>query len=72
MTTHGAAASFRTKPCLSCGKSTTLFLAPEKLRRWEKGELIQHVWPEMPAPEREMLLTGTHPECFAAMFPEEE
>ncbi len=59
---------FTTKPCIRCGKMTQLKLDAAKHARWIVGELVQNVWPEMPAEEREMLITGTHPACWDQIF----
>ena len=40
----------------------------DKLARYKAGELVQRVWPEMSRDERELLITGTHPACWSAMF----
>ncbi len=40
----------------------------DKLARYKAGELVQRVWPEMSTDERELLITGTHPACWSAMF----
>ena len=50
--------------CIVCGRKSVLHLDPDKVARWQGGELIQNVWPEMPAPEREVLQTGIHPACW--------
>jgi hypothetical protein len=53
---------------MCCGKQTLVELEPEKLARWQAGELVQNVWPEKTSDERELLITGTHPECWQEMF----
>ena len=35
---------------------------------WREGELIQKALPELPAQYREMLISGTCPSCWDAMF----
>lgn len=64
--------NFRTKPCPWCKETTTLQLDPTKVRRWQEGEFVQRVFPEMDADQRELLITGTHPKCWDLMFPEED
>lgn len=59
---------FTTKPCLHCGKSSTLRINAEQLALWNKGILVQTAFPDMPAPERELLISGTHPECWNKIF----
>lgn len=53
-----------TKPCLNCGKSSKVKLDDAKVARWKRGERIQNVWPEMTPDERELLISGIHPECW--------
>ncbi len=59
---------FLTRPCIECGLRTEVTLDADKHARWIAGEHVQNVWPEMPAPEREMLITGTHPGCWDLIF----
>jgi hypothetical protein len=48
-------------------------LDTDKLKRWQTGELVQNVWPEKSPDEREMLITGIHPDCWGQFFgPDEE
>jgi hypothetical protein len=47
-----------------CGKEHVAHLDPEKVRRWQAGEKIQNVWPEMSADDRETLISGTCPDCW--------
>ena len=61
-------ASFRTRQCIHCGASTIVLLDVAKVDRWRAGEYVQSVWPEMSASARELLMTGTHPACWDAMF----
>lgn len=63
---------FRTRNCIHCGKASIVSLDVEKVIRWQGGAHVQTVWPEMTPEERELLVTGTHPECWDIMFPEEE
>ncbi len=59
---------FTTNPCLYCGKTSEVELDLEKVRRWQAGEHVQNVWPEMSADERELLITGIHPQCWDSIF----
>ncbi len=61
-----------TRSCILCGESTALEVDADKYRRWREGTHIQHVWPEWTPDQRELLITGTHPECWDRMFPDEE
>lgn len=59
-----------TLPCIVCHKTTQLDVDPEKLKRWQKGEHIQDVFTDWDADKRELLITGTHPECWDLMMTE--
>ncbi len=58
---------FATKQCVVCGQHAVIELDPAKLQRWKAGELVQYVWPERSADWREMLVSGTHPKCWAEL-----
>lgn len=63
--------------CPYCGKQPRINLSPEDeaaYHAWEprRGPFIQDALPNLSADERELLLTGTHPECWNAMFPPDE
>ena len=59
-------------PCFHCGERAQVKVLKGDFDRWQGGELIQRAFPEMPADQREMLITGTHPACWDAMMSEEE
>lgn len=60
---------FITPPCLNCGKQSTVKVDAEALYRWRtRGLLIQDAFPRLTDEEREVLLTGTHPECWNTML----
>ena len=56
------------------GKVNTLDLdiTAQQLKRWQEGELIQNVMPDLSADEREFLMTGYMPGEWEQMFGEEE
>lgn len=60
------------KRCVCCGKVHDIELDAEKVALWQAGAHIQDVWPEMPADQRETLISGTCPSCFADLFPPED
>lgn len=57
-----------TPPCMVCGETSTMQVDSKALHRWQTGVHIQVAFADMPAPEREQLKTGTHPECWDKMF----
>lgn len=60
------------RQCIVCGQQTVRLVDRDKFRRWQDGEHIQRVWPELSPGQREELMTGTHEECWDKMFSEEE
>ena len=57
-----------TPPCTWCGKAATVVVLKDHYDRWKAGELIQVAFPEMYENQRELLISGTHPECWDAMW----
>ncbi len=53
-----------TAPCLFCGRTTVLELPFSAVRALAAGTPVQDVLPDMPPPEREVIISGVHPECF--------
>lgn len=64
--------AYATRPCMGCGESSVLALDAELYARWQGGEYVQDVWPDWTPGQRELLITGTHPECWERMFPEDD
>lgn len=62
---------YTTRPCPWCHEVTHLEVDPDKLSLWRSGIPIQRVWPEQDADWRELMITGTHAECWNKMFLEE-
>lgn len=60
------------KLCPVCRSQTMIEVEADKFRRWQQGELIQKVWPDMAVEDREMLISGTHPECWVSLFADED
>lgn len=61
-----------TDKCPVCGNATIMDVSSEGLRKWGGGMFIQDAFPELSSPERENMLTGTHPACWDILFPVEE
>lgn len=62
----------QTVPCLVCKKTSKVLVDYDGLKKYQEGALIQDAFPELSADVREMLMTGTHPECWKIMWPEDE
>lgn len=62
-----------TPPCMHCGKQSEIWVDNEALGKWIKRELlIQDAFPELTYDQRELLKTGTHPQCWIAMFGDDD
>ena len=62
-----------TKKSPFSGKENTMDLniTNAQLLRWQRGELIQRVFPDLSANEREFLMTGIMPEEWDMSFKDE-
>ncbi len=60
----------QTPPCIMCGKTSFVTVDADGLRMWRAGALIQVAMPHVSPEDREMLINGTHPECFNIMSAE--
>lgn len=58
----------KTPRCIECGKTGEVAVHRDSYFAWKNGALIQEVMPELSSDKREMLMTGTHPECWTKMF----
>ena len=56
------------KPCVVCGKVGILEVPKAGYDRWMAGAYVQVAFPEIPAPHREMLVSGTHPDCWKILW----
>ena len=57
-----------TLPCIECGKTSKLIITAEEYSRYDNGEYVQDVFPNWSKEDRELLITGTHPECWKKIF----
>jgi hypothetical protein len=57
-----------TQICSVCGESTTVLTDPNGFIRWSEGELVQNAFPELSKEDREILISGTHSECWNKLF----
>lgn len=60
-----------TLPCMECHKTTILTLDSESYTKYLSGMHIQDAFPNWTPDQRELLITGTHPECWNKIFPDE-
>lgn len=55
--------------CIHCGEGNDITLDFMSYLGWYNGEgLIQDLFPNLEADQRELIMTGTHPECWQAIF----
>jgi hypothetical protein len=62
----------KSRPCTVCGEYEVWSLDRQAVERWQEGENIQRAFPDMPAADREVLISGTHPACWDKLFPGED
>lgn len=62
-----------TQPCMKCGKSSIVEITSKEYQRfYVQHEFLQDVFAHWTPDQRELLLTGTHPRCWDAMFAEDD
>jgi len=57
-----------TSPCIRCGERSELEVDLASYTKWKDNVLIQTAFPAMSISDRELLITGTHDECWEEMF----
>ncbi len=62
----------QTKPCLGCGLTAWFTMTEEQQRFLQQGVHVQTVFPNWSPEDREMLISGTCPDCWEEMWAEEE
>lgn len=62
-------ATFVTKSCMVCNKTSTVDLTDVELRALRSGTYIQSALPNRDADFRELVKTGTHPKCWDSVIP---
>jgi hypothetical protein len=65
--------SYVSRACMECGQVSIVEVNADALKAWKSGQIpIEQAFPNMNADEREVLITGTHSECWTKMFGEED
>jgi hypothetical protein len=62
----------KTSPVTGQSNIREIDVTREQLAAWMAGALIQNVMPHLSKEDREFIMTGTTPEDWKQMFPEEE
>jgi len=58
--------------CIECKQSKMLVLEENDVRRWNKGEKIQEVFPQLTLSDRELMISNICGDCFDEMFADEQ
>jgi len=61
-----------TIPCVGCGTTATFTMTEEQFNRFESDEHVQNIFPDWSAEDRELLVSGTCPDCWDEMYGEDE
>lgn len=56
------------RTCIVCGVASEVSVPREGYEAWLAGAYAQNAFPEMDAPEREVLISGTHPACWEKLW----
>ena len=54
--------------CTCCDEAYLFGVALSGVQAWQNGAFVQDAFPELPKQYREMLISGTCPECWTNMF----
>lgn len=60
--------TYQCDPCVVCGIASELRLLKEDLETWRSGMLVHRAFPYLSADNREVLISGTHPECWEKLY----
>lgn len=56
------------KECCVCKHPAVVEVPRSQYDAWRSGMLAQDAFPDLSLGEREMLISGTHPECWKKLF----
>lgn len=56
----------------TCGNTFLIAVPEQEYQNWKDGMLIQDAMPSLGQEERELLISGTCPECWGKMMPPED
>lgn len=60
--------SITTRPCPFCQQSSTLDVTAAQAEAYLSGSLVQDVFPDLDLAQRELLVSGIHPDCWEQNF----
>lgn len=58
--------------CTVCGNQSVMRVPYEGVEAYRAGAFVQDAFPTLTRDEREVIITGTHPECWDKLFGEDE
>lgn len=61
-----------TRPCVWCKRTAELEVDDTEIFAYAAGSSVQDAFPKLTADERELIITGTHAHCWAAIHTPEE
>lgn len=61
-------ATITTRPCMFCGRTSAVELTTDQAEAIAARTPIQEVLPDIESATRELLISGTHPSCWAEAF----
>ena len=61
-----------TPTCIHCKRTSTVEVLRSDWERRLAGAAVQVAFPETSPDFRELIISGTHPECWTAMFGEDD
>lgn len=62
----------RTKPCWICGQHSYIFVPYTAWKMFDHlGVPLDIAWPDGSAEDKGLILTGVHPKCWDAEFPDD-
>ena len=61
-----------TRKCYHCGKNGYIIMSQQDYikgaRDYQNGAFVQDAFPNLTIDQREQIISGTHPECWIALF----
>lgn len=59
----------RCRPCVVCADAAEFDVDEAGYLAWQSGAYVQDAFPTLSANDRELLISGTHPTCWATLMP---
>lgn len=70
--TQGQPSVFVRTFCIHCKKENQIRINRSDYNRYMRGDYTQDIWPALSVDDRELLISGTHPDCWHAIFNKKE